>query len=92
MIAIAELDDALADAGFETRFSAFGDATSYTVRGGGSELELLDAVDAAGSRFDASELTEAIRYAVSGYADVTREFDGVESVPEFVAAVVGQFN
>lgn len=91
-IAISELDDALADAGFETRFSVFESATSYVVSAGSRELELLDAVDAAGSAFDASALVEAIRYAPDGHADVTREFESVGDVPEFVAAVVGQFS
>lgn len=91
MITVSEIDDALALAGFETRFSEFEGMTSYVVSAGSRELELLDAVDVAGSRFDASELTEAVRYATSGHADVTRAFEGVEDVPELVAAVVAQF-
>lgn len=92
MIAVSELNDALADHGFETRFKAEDAATSYVVAHGGRELEILDAVSADGSVFEPSAFFEAILYKGSGWQTVTDALEGCESVPELVGAVAGHFN
>lgn len=92
MIAVQELDEAFAAHGFETRFKAEDAATSYVVAHGGRELEILDAVSADGSAFDASAFFEALLYTGGGFRTVTDALEGCESVPELVGAVAGHFN
>lgn len=83
-IAIAPIEDALAEQGIETVYTGTGDYTSFLIRNGSREIEILDAV--SGDSFNSENLTEAILYG-SKTVDATGVFENVETVEEFLKAV-----
>lgn len=86
---IDRIESALADQGIETLYTGTDDYTSFLIRNGSTELEILDAV--SGGSFRSEDLTEAIRYRGDGFNNETARFEDVETVEEFLKAVADVF-
>lgn len=84
-VSISEIEEALSDLGFETEYIGEDDGTAFVISVGDKELTVSDAV--SGDYFKPENLTAASYYFGDLGKDVTRKFEDVESVPEFVAAV-----
>jgi hypothetical protein len=88
VLSIDVIEAKLADAGYDTIYTGEEHYTSFLIRGGSKELEILDAV--SGDSFCSENLTEAVIYSERP-ADATRDFESVETVEEFLEAVARQF-
>ena len=81
---IDRIEDALAERGYVTEYTADDDYTSYRITGGSRELEILDAV--SGAYFKPDHLSEAILYA-SIPVDATDAIGAIESEDDFLEVV-----
>lgn len=87
-IAVTTLEDKLAENGMETEYFGDDDRTVFTVTYGSKSVELLNGVTGAFGEFRADDLTAAtVLRNGNAYEDATYEFEGVESIEEFLAAV-----
>ena len=84
-VAISEIEEALSDLGFETEYVGDDEGTEFIISVGDKEIYISNAV--SGDSFKPENLTAASYYFGDIGKDVTRKFEDVESVPEFVAAV-----
>jgi hypothetical protein len=84
-VAIAEIEDRLAEQGIETYYDADDDFTAFVITSGDKEVTIFDAV--SGDSFKAENLTKADYYFGLMGHDVTRKFEDVETVDEFLNAV-----
>jgi hypothetical protein len=84
-VSISEIEEKLSELGFETEYVGEDDFTTFTVSVGDKEITLIDAV--SGDSFKPENLTHASYYFGDIGKDVTRKFEDVETVEEFVYAV-----
>lgn len=87
-ISIYTIEDKLAELDIETEYFGDDDRTIFTVTRGSKSVEFLNGVTGAHGDFRADDLTAAtVLLNGDGYEDATADFEGVESIEEFLAAV-----
>ncbi len=84
-VSIDQIEDRLSQMGMETEYSGDDDGTFFTVSVGDKELAIYDAV--SGGHFRPENLSSASYYFGLIGHDVTRKFEDVETVDEFIYAV-----
>lgn len=87
-IAVATIEDQLAALDIETEYYGDDDRTIYTVTRGSKSVEFLNGVTGTDGEFRAEDLTAAtVLRNGDSFEDATADFESVESVEEFLAAV-----
>lgn len=86
-IEIDTIEAALTARGMETAYTGMEHGTSYTITGETKVIEILDGV--SGDYFRPEHVLEVIVYGHAEVYGATREFEDVETVEEFMAAVAG---
>jgi hypothetical protein len=84
-VSISEIEEKLSELGFETEYIGEDDGTAFVISVGDKEITISDAV--SGDYFKPENLTAASYYFGDIGKDVTRKFEDVETVEEFVYAV-----
>lgn len=84
-VSIDEIEERLDTLGMETEFSSDDDYTVFTVRLGDKEVTVFGAV--SGGHFRPENLDSASYFFGIMGNDVTRHFEDVETVDEFIHAV-----
>ena len=84
-VSIDAIEERLTMMGMETEYVGEDDGTEFIIRIGDKELTICDAV--SGDSFKPENLTRASYFfGIIGH-DVTRKFEDVETVDEFIYAV-----
>lgn len=84
-VSVAEIEDKLAELGYETEYYADDDETQFTITVGDKQITIYDAV--SGDYFRPENVTSATYYFGIVGKDLTERFADVESIHDFVYAV-----
>jgi hypothetical protein len=84
-VSIDAIEEALVEAGMYPEYVGEDDGTTYTITYGDKEIQIFNAV--SGDSFVAENLSSASYYFGIIGKDVTRAFEDVETLEEFMAAV-----
>lgn len=84
-VSIDAIEEALVEMGMYPEYVGEDDGTTFTITQGDKEIQIFNAV--SGDNFVAENLSSASYYFGIMGKDVTREFEDVESVEEFMVAV-----
>jgi hypothetical protein len=84
-LSISEIEDRLADLGYETDYYGDDDGTQFYIRIGDKEITIADAV--SGDYFRPENVTYASYFFGDLGKDLTEKFADVESIHDFVAVV-----
>lgn len=87
-ISVYTIEDKCAELDIETEYFGDDDRTIFTVTRGSKSVEFINGVTGADGEFRADDLAAAT-VLVNGdsFEDATYDFEGVESIEEFLAAV-----
>lgn len=84
-VSVAEIEDKLAELGYETEFYGDDDGTYFTITVGDKQVTIYDAV--SGDYFRPENVVEAsYTFGIMG-KDLTEKFEAVESIHDFIYAV-----
>lgn len=86
-VSIDEVEDRLAELGYETEFSSDDDGTEFTISVGDKSINIYDAV--SGDYFRPENVTKADYWFGMMGKDVTEKFAEVESIDDFLYEVAG---
>lgn len=81
-VSIAEIEDKLAELGYETEYYADDDETQFTITVGDKQITIFDAV--SGDYFVPENVTTAHYYFGIMGKDLTERFEAVESIHDFI--------
>jgi hypothetical protein len=81
---MVRIEEALDARGLDYHMTGTDEYTSFLITSGSKEIEILDAF--SGAYYKPEHLSEAVLYGDTT-ENVTRKFEDVESVEEFLAAV-----
>jgi len=84
-VSIDAIEEALVEAGMYPEYVGEDDGTTFTITYGDKEIQIFNAV--SGDSFVAENLSSASYYFGIIGKDVTRAFEDVETLEEFMAAV-----
>lgn len=87
-ISIYTIEDKCAELNIETEYFGDDDRTIFTVTRGSKAVEFINGVTGADGDFRSDDLAAAtVLLNGNGYEDATAEFEEVETIEEFLAAV-----
>ena len=84
-VSIDAIEEALVEMGMYPEYVGEDDGTTYTITQGDKEIQIFNAV--SGDTFVAENLSSASYYFGIIGKDVTRSFEDVETLDEFLVAV-----
>jgi len=84
-VSIDAIEEALVEMGMYPEYVGEDDGTTYTITQGDKEIQIFNAV--SGDSFVAENLSSASYYFGIIGKDVTRSFEDVETLEEFIYAV-----
>lgn len=84
-VSIDAIEEALVEMGMYPEYVGEDDGTTFTITQGDKEIQIFNAV--SGDSFNAENLSSASYYFGIIGKDVTRSFEDVETLEEFIYAV-----